>query len=93
MLREVTVLIVPGLRDHVPQHWQTLPASRLPDPLSSCERATAFPRSRGSKLIDLGEVGHLNPAFGFGDWPQADALISELDAAGSQSGMQDCVTA
>jgi predicted alpha/beta hydrolase family esterase len=28
--REATVLIVPGLRDHVPQHWQTLLASRLP---------------------------------------------------------------
>ena len=22
MTREATVLIVPGLRDHVPQHWQ-----------------------------------------------------------------------
>jgi len=30
MTREATVLIVPGLRDHVPQHWQTLLASRLP---------------------------------------------------------------
>ena len=28
--REATVLIVPGLRDHVSQHWQTLLASRLP---------------------------------------------------------------
>src|SRR6478735_8245378 len=25
-----TVLIVPGLRDHVEQHWQTLLAARLP---------------------------------------------------------------
>ena len=30
MAREATVLIVPGLRDHVPEHWQTLLASRLP---------------------------------------------------------------
>ena len=30
MTGEATVLIVPGLRDHVPQHWQTLVASRLP---------------------------------------------------------------
>src|SRR6201987_4157739 len=30
MAREATVLIVPGLRGHVPQHWQTLLASRLP---------------------------------------------------------------
>ncbi len=26
-----TVLIVPGLRDHVPQHWQTLLAQELPE--------------------------------------------------------------
>jgi len=25
-----TVLVVPGLRDHVPDHWQTLLAARLP---------------------------------------------------------------
>src|SRR6478736_10066239 len=29
-MSEVTVLIVPGLRDHVPEHWQTLLAARLP---------------------------------------------------------------
>ena len=27
---EATVLIVPGLRDHVPQHWQTLLAAEIP---------------------------------------------------------------
>jgi uncharacterized protein len=186
MTRETTVLIVPGLRDHVPEHWQTLLASRLPcvctvapmghnnldclarveaieeeaariygpiilvahsggviamlhwarltrravrgallatpadfdrplpegypsmealerggwmpvprnvlpfrsivaasrnDPLARYERVAAFAQSWGSKLVDLGEVGHLNPASGFGDWPQADALIKELDAA------------
>lgn len=25
-----TVLIVPGLREHVPNHWQTLLATKLP---------------------------------------------------------------
>ena len=29
-MSEVTVLIVPGLRDHVTEHWQTLLAGRLP---------------------------------------------------------------
>jgi predicted alpha/beta hydrolase family esterase len=188
MTGEATVLIVPGLRDHVPQHWQTLVASRLPrvrtvpamgrdnldraarvaaieeaaatiegplilvahsggvistlhwarstrrevrgallatpadlawplpqgypslaaldaggwlpvprqalpfrsivaasrnDPLASYDRVAAFARSWGSRLVDLGAVGHLNPASGFGEWPQADALIAELDAAPS----------
>lgn len=184
--REATVLIVPGLRDHVPEHWQTLLASRLPrvrcvapmgrdnldcaarvdaierqassidgpivlvahsggviptvrwlqhtqrsvqgallatppdferplpegypsrealrkggwilaargplpcasivaasrnDPLASFECVAAMASQWNSKLVDLGEVGHLNPASGYGDWPAADALIAELEAA------------
>jgi predicted alpha/beta hydrolase family esterase len=184
--REATVLIVPGLRDHVPEHWQTRLASRLPrtrsvapmgrdnldcaarveaierqaaaiagpiivvahsagvlstvhwahqtrcsvrgallavppdftrampegyptmaalyaagwlpvprrplpfrsivaasrnDPLARYERVAALAQGWGSKLVDLGEVGHLNPASGFGDWPAGDALIAGLDAA------------
>src|SRR5215472_10870601 len=183
MTREATVLIVPGLRDHVPQHWQTLLASRLPrvrmvepmgredldcarkvaaiereanaingplllvahsggvvmvahwakqtqravhgallatppdfdrpmpagyptigelqaggwlpvprnrlpfrsivaasrnDPLGRFERVAELARDWGSKLVDLGKVGHLNPASGFGDWTGADPLIAEL---------------
>ncbi len=48
-----TLLIVPGLRDHVAQHW-------------------------GSALEDLGAVGHLNPASGYGPWPMALPLIGRL---------------
>ncbi len=189
MASEATVLIVPGLRDHVPGHWQTLLASRLPrvrtvqpmgrnrldckarleaiereaasidgpivlvahsggviatvhwahrtrravrgallatpadferplldgyptmdalrdsgwlpvprgalpfrsivaasrnDPLASYERVSALAQAWGSRLVDLGEVGHLNPASGFGDWPQADGLIRNLDAAAAE---------
>ena len=185
---EATVLIVPGLRDHVPEHWQTLLASQLPrvrtvvpmgrgqldckarvdaiereaasiegpvvlvahsggviatihwacrtqravrgallatpadferplpdgypsmaalgdngwlpvprvalqfrsivaasrnDPLASYQRVGAFAQAWGSRLEDLGEVGHLNPASGFGDWPQAHALIRELAETGA----------
>lgn len=198
MAREATVLIVPGLRDHVPGHWQTLLASRLPrvrtvtpmgrdnldcyarveaieeaatridgpiivvahsggvisvvhwarltrravrgallatpadfdqplpegypsmealegggwlpvprnalpfrsivagsrnDPLAAYERVAAFARSWGSKLIDLGGVGHLNPASGFGEWPQAVSLINELDAAASPCRLQQRLSA
>ena len=196
--REAIVLIVPGLRDHVPQHWQTLLASRLPrvrtvapmgrgnldclkrigaieeeaakidgpiivvahsggviatlhwarvtqrplrgallatpadfdqpmpegyplrgaleaggwlpvprntlpfrsivaasrnDPLACYKRATAFARSWGSKLVDLGEVGHLNPASGYGDWPQADSLIRELEISASPCWLKQLITA
>jgi uncharacterized protein len=191
MTREATILVVPGLRDHVPRHWQTLLASRLPlvrtvapmgrdnldckaridaiereaasidgpivlvahsggviatihwacqtqravrgallatpvdfeqplpdgypsmealgdagwlpvprgalpfrsivaasrnDPLASYTRVSALARAWRSTLVDLGEVGHLNPASGFGDWPQADGFIRDLDAAGAPAG-------
>ena len=30
MIERTTILIVPGLREHVPEHWQTLLAAKLP---------------------------------------------------------------
>ncbi len=32
----------------------------------------------GSRMHDLGAVGHLNPASGYGDWPGAVELIEQL---------------
>ena len=34
MMTDTTVLIFPGLRDHVPDHWQTLLAARTPRAVS-----------------------------------------------------------
>jgi len=34
----------------------------------------------GSKLVDLGGVGHLNPAAGYGCWTRAEEFIEELAA-------------
>jgi predicted alpha/beta hydrolase family esterase len=33
----------------------------------------------GSQLVNLGAVGHLNPAAGYGEWPQAEDFIRTLD--------------
>jgi uncharacterized protein len=181
-----TVLIVPGLRDHVPQHWQTLLAAQLPrvvsvppmgrddldcgvrvaaiehaaqaidgpliivahsggcimvahwaqqtrrpvlgallatppdfdtpmpegypaidaltlggwlpvprkvlpfpsivaasrnDPLGRFVRVSALAHDWGSKVVDIGEAGHLNPASGYGPWPLAHAFIEQLAQA------------
>ena len=35
-------------------------------------------RAWGREVIDLGEVGHQNPASGFGAWPMARVLIQRL---------------
>jgi predicted alpha/beta hydrolase family esterase len=70
--------------------WLPVPRSRLPfpsivaasrnDPLAGFDRVAGLARDWGSRLVDLGEVGHLNPASGFGEWPMAESLIAELEA-------------
>ncbi|WP_175728486.1 RBBP9/YdeN family alpha/beta hydrolase [Burkholderia ambifaria] len=72
--------------------WTPVPTQRLPfpsivaasrnDPLARFERAEAFAAGWGSKLVDLGEVGHLNPASGYGEWHDAERLIGEVAALG-----------
>jgi predicted alpha/beta hydrolase family esterase len=71
--------------------WLPVPRTRLPfrsivaascnDPLGSFDRVAALARDWGSTLVHLGEVGHLNPASGYGEWPMADDLIARLTAA------------
>ena len=40
-------------------------------PLGSFDLVAGLARDWGSRLVDLGPVGHLNPASGFGEWPMA----------------------
>jgi|GEM_PF-95907 len=47
------------------------------DPWLSFEDATFWATRWGAKLIDLGDVGHINVASGFGAWPQ---VLSEINA-------------
>lgn len=68
--------------------WHPIPRSPLPfpsivgasrnDPLAPFERVAAMAKDWGSRLVDLGEAGHLNPAAGFGEWAMAQTLIDEL---------------
>ena len=76
---------VDTLRDN---GWLPVPRTRLPfpsivaastnDPLASYERVAQYAKDWGSELVDIGACGHLNPASGFGEWPQAEALIRRL---------------
>ena len=71
------------------QGWNPLPQGPLPfrsivagstnDHLASLPAVTRMAEGWGAELLNLGDVGHLNPAAGFGHWPQAEALILELD--------------
>jgi predicted alpha/beta hydrolase family esterase len=68
--------------------WLPVPRERLPfhsvvavsrnDPLASPDRVLALAADWGSECVDLGAVGHLNPASGYGEWSRADALIEAL---------------
>ena len=74
--------------------WLPVPRQRLPfasivaasrnDPLGRYERIATLAIDWGSLLVDLGDVGHLNPASGFGHWPRAEQLIAEVAAMGRQ---------
>jgi predicted alpha/beta hydrolase family esterase len=75
------------LADH---GWLPIPMAALPfpsivaassnDSLSDPVRVREMARAWGSRVRELGPVGHLNPASGFGDWPQAESLIDEAKA-------------
>ncbi len=68
--------------------WLPIPRQRLPfpsivaastnDPLGRFERVAELAAAWGSRLVDVGAVGHLNPAAGYGEWAQAEAFIAEL---------------
>lgn len=70
--------------------WLPVPRERLPfpsivaasrnDPLARFDGVAELARDWGGTLVDLGEVGHLNPASGYGEWPQADEFIATLAA-------------
>jgi uncharacterized protein len=74
--------------------WLPVPRERLPfrsivcasrnDPLARYGRVAELAGAWGSEVVDLGEVGHLNPASGHGDWPQAEAFIADLATAARQ---------
>jgi predicted alpha/beta hydrolase family esterase len=74
-----------ALRDN---GWLPVPRTRLPfpsliaastnDPLACFERTVQYAKDWGSELVNIGAVGHLNPASGFGEWLQAETLIDRL---------------
>ena len=68
--------------------WMPVPREPLPfpsilaastnDPLARFDRVVALGNAWGSRVVRVGNVGHLNPAYGFGRWPRAHDFIREL---------------
>lgn len=68
--------------------WLPLPREPLPfpsivaasrnDPLAAYDRVARMASDWDSTLVDLGKAGHLNPASGYGPWPEATQWIDML---------------
>ena len=68
--------------------WLPVPRTRLPfaslvaastnDPLASLSSVESMAADWGSILVNLGDVGHLNPASGYGEWLRAEQLLQQI---------------
>jgi uncharacterized protein len=66
--------------------WLPAPRERLPfrcvvaasrnDPLARFERVMSMTHDWGGEFVDLGDVGHMNPASGYGEWRDAQRYVS-----------------
>lgn len=75
--------------------WLPIPRERLPfpaivaasanDPLCAPQSASLVARDWGAELAQLGEVGHLNPAAGFGPWPYARVLLDVFERSSANA--------
>lgn len=78
----------PKQADLAQNGWLPVPRKPLPfpslvavsdnDPLGRKDRVLELARAWGSRTVEVGAVGHLNPAAGYGPWPRAKELIREL---------------
>ncbi len=71
---------LPVPRDPLP--FPSIVAASRNDPLARLPGVAELANAWGSRIVDLGDVGHLNPASGFGPWPRAEDFINELAAMG-----------
>ena len=78
------------LRDHgwlptprSPLAFPSIVAASTNDPLGRYERVAELAAAWESRLVDVGAVGHLNPASGYGEWPRALELVGDLGGSGA----------
>jgi len=58
--------------------FSSIVATSTNDPLGRFDRVAELAAHWGSSIVNLGNVGHLNPASGYGPWPGALPLVDEL---------------
>jgi uncharacterized protein len=67
----------------VPRHrfpFRAVVVASRTDPYSTFAQFERLAEDWGAKLVDAGDVGHLDTATGFGPWPAGERLVEELSA-------------
>ena len=72
MPKDPIVLMVPGLWNSEPEHWQSLWEAEEPTWRRVQQGDWDRPRS------EVGPLGHINAASGIGRWPEGHALLTTL---------------
>jgi predicted alpha/beta hydrolase family esterase len=71
-------------------NWAPVPRTPLPfpsmivastnDPYANVERTQSFADAWGSKLVEIGDAGHVTTDSGYGDWPEGLRLLDAFCA-------------
>jgi predicted alpha/beta hydrolase family esterase len=61
-----------------PLPFRTVLAASSDDPLATLPRSIQLASDWQAEIVTLGSVGHLNPASGYGPWPQGRVLVEAL---------------
>jgi predicted alpha/beta hydrolase family esterase len=64
----------------VPLPFPTIVAASRDDPYVAFERAIDMAKAWGAELVDIGEAGHINAGAGYGEWPEGEQLLQQLQA-------------
>jgi len=62
----------------VPLPFPSVVVASTNDEYATLARSHAFARAWGSRLVEIGDAGHINGDSGYGAWPQGKAMLEEF---------------
>jgi predicted alpha/beta hydrolase family esterase len=61
-----------------PLPFPSMVVASTDDPYAHIERSRAFAQAWGSRLVEIGDAGHINADRGYGEWPEGERLLEEF---------------